>query len=842
MKKSNVISSIRSELIFNQKIFKSLLMIGISVFLNLSVFSQEYNGIGVSNPKIFDNRSLMIMLEELNRTLENVKVIDQASLNTNLGLSQGFQSQSVERSFEVGSSPLPGIVTTRTPDPSGNLGISEQVTTQAGLSPTKPALPDLQTSPQYQPTFGIGSEDLLTKQIDLSYKIFNLRMLLERSISDRLTSTEDGSRLQTVLGFNISLDPPKEKRDMAAFVELTIETGDKPVSLVALMPQEKTYNASALSTKSNAFGGSAVFKVFTVGYSERRQGQNLYLYQAADTITYQRMPDTTGDFPDISNEAPTFGWEFRPVLGQRSVSPGMKQVFAVLSIDKRDLDKVSTSLKVKVRTFWRKFSHKTSTVHDDETDVRTFSYGNTKVFTTAKYQEGLSPVVNNVKWNQLDNNNGVLTIEGENFFTGTSVLVGNNVLNNPANGLTIKSEQSLQVRTNLDNIAGGDVVINGRYGNSEPVRIVNSQTEIKGLVMSNLSTESLSDKTTRVSFFLHNKSHDNLPNNTQAESNKSMVIINDQSKGGINVENITKYSVPPVVLINNNSFIVKNSLQNRMCNFYFYEWFNPNEIPNVIEDDSTPLTKSDGSLILDKNGNQITDKKLKYEKQDEIRNEVFKAHEKNYQKPCVFATFDVPSAILKEDVSVSFKMPLLSSDWSATSFYSPKTALKLTKVAADKGKSYYTIRGRNLKNLKALSPTNFINFSNISDNQLMFELTDAQIAATKNIFLKYPNNDEIFILELPDLPKPPSPKITDTNPVQVLVGSSKTVTFKGENLTAIQKAFFEDTEIKIIKKKADEITVYLSRAVTKKTGDIEIILKSDGDFVIGKVTVVSQIK
>ena len=97
----------------------------------------------------------------------------------------------------------------------------------------------------------------------------------------------------------------KVSKDMAAFVELTITTSDgTPVSVVSLMPEEKTYNTSALSTKSNAFGGSAVFKILTVGYSERRRGQTFYLYQDADTLTY-RKPTQDGS---LSNVKPTFGW------------------------------------------------------------------------------------------------------------------------------------------------------------------------------------------------------------------------------------------------------------------------------------------------------------------------------------------------------------------------------------------------------------------------------------------------------------------------------------------------------------------------------------------------------
>ena len=115
---------------------------------------------------------------------------------------------------------------------------------------------------------------------------------------------------------------PKDAKDQAAFVEITITpvtAGVGAPSLVALMPQEKTYNSVALNTKSNAFGGSAVAKIFTIGYSERRRGQTFYLFRDTDTASLT--------YPAAGANTTRFGWVFRPVLGRRSVTADKRHMF-----------------------------------------------------------------------------------------------------------------------------------------------------------------------------------------------------------------------------------------------------------------------------------------------------------------------------------------------------------------------------------------------------------------------------------------------------------------------------------------------------------------------------------
>lgn len=110
--------------------------------------------------------------------------------------------------------------------------------------------------------YGPSASDLLSEQVDVTYQIINLQMLLDRSLSDRLLNSSFNARLQTVVGFNVSIDPPRNAENAVALVEITLAKNADPCeagkkcgeptpcsanttfvdspSLVASMPQEHT--------------------------------------------------------------------------------------------------------------------------------------------------------------------------------------------------------------------------------------------------------------------------------------------------------------------------------------------------------------------------------------------------------------------------------------------------------------------------------------------------------------------------------------------------------------------------------------------------------------------------
>jgi hypothetical protein len=224
----------------------------------------------------------------------------------------------------------------------------------------------------------------------------------------------------------------------------------------------------------------------TVGYSERRRGQIFYLYRDNDTLSFERM--VTAD------KTLTFGWQFRPVLGRKSVSPGMRQMFAVVSVPHSDDSEAreTRTLKVAVKTYWRKYYASTLTTAD-RADIGPWPYMK-KVFTlglaeavpngttaarspgnggdavhvppTAKYQSDLVPKIRDVRWTRLDDKTALISVEGENFFSGTNVAMGGTAA---VAGVVIKSTQAMDIVTPIENVGAGTAMVIGRYGIAQPL-------------------------------------------------------------------------------------------------------------------------------------------------------------------------------------------------------------------------------------------------------------------------------------------------------------------------------------------------------------------------------------
>ena len=96
------------------------------------------------------------------------------------------------------------------------------------------------------------------------------------------------------------------------------------LALVSLMPEEGSHNAATLSQKASGFSGAAAAQVFSVGYAAQKRSQVFYPYRDMDTVSYQRTNVAANTLP--------FGWQFRPVLGRRTVTPGMRHMMAVLAL------------------------------------------------------------------------------------------------------------------------------------------------------------------------------------------------------------------------------------------------------------------------------------------------------------------------------------------------------------------------------------------------------------------------------------------------------------------------------------------------------------------------------
>ena len=207
----------------------------------------------------------------------------------------------------------------------------------------------------------LAASDILSDQLNLASQILNLETLYERSLTDRLIGKE--SRLQTVLGFQVSINPPQGCENSVAIVEVAVRMlGGDPISLVALIPQEKTYNSQTVSTSSQSIGGSAVASVLNVGFSSKGESRQLFIHRDSDTIAFERDARSKPTVFENDSTATVFGWEFRPVLGRASVTAGTRQMLAVIAVPIVEFNEErETVLQIQTRSYWRRFNPRTQT-------------------------------------------------------------------------------------------------------------------------------------------------------------------------------------------------------------------------------------------------------------------------------------------------------------------------------------------------------------------------------------------------------------------------------------------------------------------------------------------------
>jgi len=426
-------------------------------FLSAGISLQaQQQGIHVGQPKVYDTRTLTLMLEELNAQLTRVSVVDQAKLAAAIGALQGIEVR--ESSAGVTASLIRPYNTSKTEG-------DKVTTTETVPEPKIPWNMDLGTFAPIgpsSPNYGVAAQDLLGEQVNLQYQIFNLRMLLDRSLTDRIAGNQ--TKLSAVIGVPISLDPPRQALDSAAIVTVRVIRRPKEgesskygeVSLIAQMPQEKTFNAAALSRKSNAFGAAAVAKVVHVGFSSIKRGQTYFLYRDTDTIALEGRDE----------HGPFFGWQFRPVLGRRSVSAGKRQMFAVVALPDADEGDDQFPVDVEVTTRWVKYQRAQQT-----TDARSKWHGQAwplLVPTTGFYQNRLKPEITSASWQSVGKKEVIVSVQGHNFFSDTKLIMGGKTFD-ASNGLRIKSEQAFDLV--IDGVQFSDAVIQGRYGPVAPLML-----------------------------------------------------------------------------------------------------------------------------------------------------------------------------------------------------------------------------------------------------------------------------------------------------------------------------------------------------------------------------------
>jgi len=394
------------------------------------------NGIEVGAPKVYDDASLRMMLDATRAKLATMSGLSQDALISRLGSISGATISQTQFGLQVAGPSAPGVTHTSTGATSslttnanlqannttipGTVTVTTEptqtvVTTSAGAAP--PATPAVPSGLAFTPPTSVSPSamDVLNEQMQLSYEMANLQLLLEGALSDRFVLNQRFVKPRVTLGFPISLRTPAQFRDAAAVVEVEVTMGkgnlsDEAPAITALLPREKTYNVAAMTDHTTSIGAGAVIGMVGVSGSFLYGRKTLYIVEDQDTVALQRPADPGK--PNVSS----FLWEFRPVLGQHFVRGGMKQTFVQLAMP--TLESVNCFGSIQIRTYWRRFDQKQGTTGNVIPESVLVSR---RTFSIPRFD--LSPRVDAINYEDLGDGSVLVSVNG-NYLAGTYVQLG----------------------------------------------------------------------------------------------------------------------------------------------------------------------------------------------------------------------------------------------------------------------------------------------------------------------------------------------------------------------------------------------------------------------------------
>ncbi|HYR27962.1 MAG TPA: hypothetical protein VEU30_05820, partial [Thermoanaerobaculia bacterium] len=381
--------------------FASLVVISVAIACQTVPVSQEIrkeelkidgrdrdmNGIIVEEPKVYDDVVLQQMLLSAQARLGSLQFIEQSTIAGKIGGVSGLRQNTLGIGVSVLGAPTPGMsvtdnsgtqtavnsassaastsstgaTTTNSTTNSTTSGapVHNVTMTQGAITATTPTAPtpSLAVPATFSPS--VSASDLLNEQLQLTYEITNLRLMLDGSFNDRflVNANQRFVRPRVTIGFPIGLLPDRRYRNGVAVVEVEVETeraadasaGGEPPRITALLPREKTYNVASIMERNTSIGAGVVTQVASVGASFLRGRKNFYIVQDQDTVAVPMQP---ADYPAGSRSV-RFAWQFRPVLGQEYVRVGLKQTFVQLAFP--SLASSPLFGNVKINTYWRRY-------------------------------------------------------------------------------------------------------------------------------------------------------------------------------------------------------------------------------------------------------------------------------------------------------------------------------------------------------------------------------------------------------------------------------------------------------------------------------------------------------
>lgn len=341
------------------------------------------NGISVDQVKIYDDSMLQQMLRAAESKLAAMQTLDQSSVISRFGALTGATQRISNVGVGVQTPQIPGVTSTSrsggttsvntVTDAISATGVAtssevDQSTiassTQDVVSAAPAFAPPTATPPAATTSlpgaFSVSASDALNEQMQLTYEIANLRLLLDGALSDHVMVV-DGARYvkpRVTLGFPIAVDSQNRFRDATAVVEVEVSgaghlASERP-SITALLPRDRTYNVAAITDSSMSIGGGIATGVVGVSGSWLRGRKTYFITQDQDTVALSFEPDAA--------DAVGIRWQFRPVLGKRVIKSGLRQTFVQIAFP-LELDPAIFG-HVKVRTYWVRYDAKRGSTKD----------------------------------------------------------------------------------------------------------------------------------------------------------------------------------------------------------------------------------------------------------------------------------------------------------------------------------------------------------------------------------------------------------------------------------------------------------------------------------------------
>lgn len=369
------------------------------------------------------------------------------------------------------------------------------------------------------PPVSPDSFTLLAQQLQTSEQMLNYNMMLKGSKQAQYSS---GGKQhdKIVLGIPISILPTSGDKNKILQVEVEYyppklgeshtTSDDQPSTVINLMPAEHSYNSIAVSSTATNIGLGTLIGTVSLGLNNTNSNAKQFLIAQQDTLSYQEG-NINGNSSNCKNESGTtgsiaphfdngvkFGWQFRPVLGQDYVRPGLRTMFAQLSVpnipdSNRSVVRISDGGTVCIKSTWIPFYNPSNSSETNAILAKATPAEGSNIQLEEKSVIGdifNKPQIESYKINELGNGNILVTLYGG-YLSGCKIRVGSTILDTTSPGF-MATNGVIKFSTTLSALAAGP--INIISSNGSEFEIYRSYISIKVGTLDEPHVENCSSK------------------------------------------------------------------------------------------------------------------------------------------------------------------------------------------------------------------------------------------------------------------------------------------------------------------------------------------------------------